>query len=486
MRLPAAFVLATSLALPTFAAPAADLPYEELARTFLSELGAGDTADASTIDFDAFLQEQFVHGSFGIYDIYFPKNAAADDKSLEKLQEVVLALLDSQGVWLDWLEPASGKQKTTRKDLKTIHAWVKGWKAKSMVRKAEGDERELFAMLEASDKIKEAAGRLAASMANGEALGLSREGAQREPLILIPTRKQFVEFAMFCGLAFPADQGGFWHDGTINWTNFYAKNYKVLALEYAAPAQKNGGYAEGMSMDYRSPTGMAQQVVQLAANSMLDNYFGTAVPPSLVGSLSLNLVLAQFGECDTRADGDLRSRRKEAREVFVPGGQSEGGQLAPDLADSRWRVNRGAGFFVSPLRRAQKGGAGSAKGKDKFRHFELMLDDESGRATVSGPYLGSAAASTKAPPKDFYTDHMEFLRAYRACFVSWLQTSSIGSEKKSAKAFATLLQKLAASTDPEELESLFAEAFDGAPLSSTDLDKSDLEGRFLAWLGKQK
>jgi len=483
MRLPTTLALFVSLCVPAFAAPA-EVPYEQLAKRFINNIGAAGTAD--TIEFDAMLQEHFLHGSLGIYDVFLPANITSDDDSLEKFQTAVLALLDSQETWLEWLAPASGKQKAALKDWKIVRGWVKGWKAKALKSGSKDGERDLLTVLDASEKICEASARFSAFMASGEALGLSRESGQQEALILIPKRDQFVEFAAFCGLAFPADQGNFWHAGAVNWTNFDIKNYKVLALEYAAPVQKADGYSAGMSMDYRSPTGMAQQIVQLATNSMFDNYFGATVPPSLVGSLSLNLVLSQFGECDTRADGDLRSRRKSAREVFVPGGQKKGGQLAANLADSRWRIDRGVGHFIAPLKRAQKGGAESLKGKDKLRYFELMVDDESKRTTISGPYLGSAAADAENPPDEFYSDHVEFLRAYRACFVWWLQTTSIGSEKKSGKAFANLLCDLAASTDPMELETLFGRAYDGAPLSTPELKKDDLEGRFLAWLGKQK
>ena len=82
------------------------------------------------------------------------------------------------------------------------------------------------------------------------------------------------------------------------------------------------------------PTGMQQQIAQLAGNAMIDNLFGDKIPPSLAGALSVNLVIDVYGECNTRVDGDLRARRMAAREFFVPGGASEGGVLPPNLADS--------------------------------------------------------------------------------------------------------------------------------------------------------
>ena len=59
--------------------------------------------------------------------------------------------------------------------------------------------------------------------------------------------------------------------------------------------------------------------------------------------------------------------------------------------------------------------------------------------------------------------------------------------KSSGKSFATLLHDLAGEQNEEgDLAGAIARIYDGHGLSSEELGKKDLEGRFLRWLGKQR
>jgi hypothetical protein len=87
---------------------------------------------------------------------------------------------------------------------------------------------------------------------------------------------------------------------------------------------------------------------------------------------------------------------------------------------------------------------------------------------------------------NFFGDHLEFLRSYSACFVHWMQTDAEGSSKKSQRAFAQFLMELAAPPAGADVEAIIGAVYEGAPLSDAELTKDGLEGRFLAWLARQK
>jgi len=294
--------------------------------------------------------------------------------------------------------------------------------------------------------------------------------------VLLSDRVRMVQLCALGGWIHPQLRGVFWQPSIATWTHFYIDDVKFLAMRCANPRQP-GDYASSVRMDVRSATGLEQQIVQLATNSMLDNYFGDAISPTLAGGLALNLVIDLYGECNTRADGDLSIRRSAAREVFVPGGNPEGGILPPSSADSRWRSEKGADHFVAALKRAMPKRRGPAL---------FLLEDERGRrgAEVHAPFLGTVAAAS--PVEEGYRgDQLEFLRSYRSCFLDWLQKQGGGSSKKrSASAFAALLRGLALGSS-ETLEDTLSRVY-GVPLSSESPGRDDLEGQFLTWLRKQR
>jgi len=322
-------------------------------------------------------------------------------------------------------------------------------------------------------------------MRRGTALGLERGDGSREAVILIPERGRFVEAIAFAGWLREDLQSNFWQDDIHTWTNFYLEKYKVLAMAFASPGGSAKDYGASMDMSARTPTGLEQQIVQLAMNSLIDNYFGSKVPPTFAGGLSINLVVDLFEECNTRADGDLSERRTEAVEVFVPGGNPGGGFLGTISADSPWRDGHGSDRFVRVLRNSQKSGAGEMKKKDKLRYFELRDSAGHEKQILAAPFLGSAAGDREELPEAFAGDQLEFLRAYRCAFLWWLQNESLGKAKKSRAAFADFLKRLAQLESAADIEGVFGESFEGNDLSSAELDrKDDLEGRFLYWLSK--
>lgn len=310
-------------------------------------------------------------------------------------------------------------------------------------------------------------------------------------MILYPSRERYVEVIALAGWARPEARASMWSPNVYTWTNFYVNDWRFLAMAFSPANPTDSTYKQSNAMENRIPTGLEQQICQLAGVGLLDNYFGGRIPPGVAGGLSLNLVVDIFGECNTRVDGDLRERRKEAREMFVPGGQSEGGVLPPDLADSRWRDTHGKDHFIGVLKNAQKEGrdkVNKREAKDKVRYFLLRADDEVTSAVLEGPILGRQGNQLAKIGKEFYGDRLEFARCYSSCFLYWLREKGGGKKPVESQAqFSGLLRALATTdglqaggiveADPSEtFEKIFAEHY-GMPLSDPSLDaKSSLEG----------
>jgi hypothetical protein len=471
--------LALTLAGPATAQQA--IPFERLAKSALERMAPGDS-NPETLDLERAFRGSCLYVRLGLYEVYLSRRSAEDPTHSDEFARVMQTVLDIQAAWLGWLEPVE-EFRQAEKDLKTLRKWaasVRGGQLSALAKKG-GDE--VYAGLKAKGSVVEAAERFAAFMGTGQALGLARED-QAEPLVLAGDRTEFLELLSFCGWLYPYLQEIYWQDDVGSWTNCYVDRYKFISMQFASPFG-SAHWGAGTPMDANAEDGLAQQVTQLAANSLIDSYFAARIPPSLAGALSVNLTIDVFGTCDTRVDGDLTSRRTEAFEMFVPGGASEGGWLPARAADSRWREHQGSDHFVAVLKAAQKNGAEEmARAKGKLQHFELENDAGNKRRTVSGPFLGSPAEDLVEPPQQYQGDYKEFLRSYRSCFVHWLRDESQGKEKASRVAFARWLMHLGSEQDMS-LEQSLEEVF-GAPLSHTDLDQKVLEGSFLTWLKKAK
>ena len=462
------------------------LDHEALAVRFAEWLGY-ESPSADDLDFESVLAESFVRFDLGLYEVFAPVPSLSDAGKFELTRRALRALVQSQEQWAAWIEPASSADvKALGKDLSALDGWLKSIKPAKFAEGLAGGARVGLDVASAKDNVREASARAAQSMRSGAPLELGREKLSTEPVVLIPERGRFVEAIAFAGWVRSDLESSFWLDDIHTWTNFYLEQYKVLAMQYASPGGSPQQYEASMDMSSRTATGLEQQIVQLSTNSLIDNYYGAKIPPTLAGGLAINLVVDLFGECNTRADGDLSERRTEAVEVFIPGGNPTGGFLGTQMADSRWRTNQGADRFARVLRGSQKDGAGEVrKGKDKLRYFEIQNEAGSEKKILEAPFLGSAAKARELPAS-FTGDELEFLRAYRCAFVWWLQNESLGG-KKSKQAFARFLIDAAQIEDASAVEPLLATVFDDTPLSTPELDrKGELEGRFLYWLSKKK
>jgi hypothetical protein len=487
MRILTTFLALAAFAVPiaprAFAAtagndtPKATLPYEQIAKEFAKDNGL-DASKPEGLTYDDMLSKAFVRLDVGAFDVRFPR--ADLDKRGENLRASVQAVLGAQEKWLDWLAPAGGDQKSLRDDLKVLESWVKAWKMPALAKAKEVPEADLAKNLAAPDNVVAASKRLFDALCRGAAFGAPRDTAEPVRLVFTPTRKEFAGFVYFFGWINSDQRGLFWLDSVPDWTQCFVINDQVIALEYAGAGRKPDDYTTG------SPMGeiLAQQVAQLSMNSLLAAHYAEKVPGPFLGGLSMNLVIDEYGEVRTRIDGDTRSKVTNARSVFVAGGQSEGGQLGKNSAETKWREGGGKDHFLGTLHAAQVEGGKLAKDpKEKFTTFSIRSDSGGDKWAAVAPFLG---ADAKAPAADFVGDYAEFFRAYKSAFIFWLQTKSQATEKASREKFAALLQKLADPKLTTDFESAFKDVYGGATLTGPGADKETLEGKFLVWLTRQK
>ncbi len=426
----------------------------------------------------AFLDEHFIKIPTGAYDLYVSHIGLGDEEEIERTLKIAETLLDGMAVWLDWLPPEKAQKKAIEKDLATAKKWLKRFKPRTLAKAIEDGQRgDALVMFEAKDDVREAFQRLTAYFATGKMVGLEKE-TSAIPIVLCTTRAEFLEMLSFAGWAEPTQEKVFWAQGNEAWTHFYMEDVRFYSLRHP-----DGGSLDNVKV----ANGTQQQVLQLATGALIEAWYGERMAIAMTAGISLNLVVEVFGECNTRIDGDLRARKTEAFEVFVPGGLSEGGVLPAMPADTRWREFQGKHHFTSHLSRAQKDGKDDMKREGGGNtHFRLLGDNQGQTMVVSAPFLGSSAVERDKPGTVFEPDWLEFVRAYRACFLHWLRTEGAGKEKESAAAYARLFQGLSGAKTVDEIEAVWASVYEVTGLSSPEVGKDTLEGAFLIWLSKQK
>ena len=453
---------------------APQVPFEKAAQEFLGSHGyAGKQPE--DLEFDAVLEKHFVAAHLGLFDVRFPVEDL--EKHAGQLTKCATALLNAQEHLCDWLTPAGADQKALREDLKSVQKWVAGLREAQLARAKDCGGKDWMELLGCPDATKAAQKRLAEALGSGALFGAKRESPEMVRLLLEPTRKGFVELVCFAGWQSEADRGLYWVDGITNWMSATVRTDQVIALEYSVAGAPPSDYGQGSPMD----ASMAEQVVQLASNAVFERFYAERAPSAFVQGLSMNLVIELFGEVNTRVDGDTRGRQTQKREVFVPGGASEGGRLGKNSADTRWRELQGADHFLKILKQSQKEGADADKrAKNRLACFGVRDDKGADVRAVVAPFFG-AACGDKQVPESHQGDFAECLRAYKCAFLYWMQTQAGGADKKSREKFAQFLCKLA-DASATDFEAVFAQVYEGTVLSNAECDKNSLEGRFIAWL----
>jgi len=477
-----------------------------MAAAFLEGMGRNPEAPAQLAAPDSILADRFLKTSVGLFDVWIPTADLEDAETARDYRDSCAALCRAQAEWLEWLGHGARAGDDLREDLEELEEWIEGWDERELGAAVSGasestEPRSAMDVLEAKDNLRELSAELAiglrgSSLLTGEAseggaldadvteaaASATSEELSAVDLVLVPQRKDFVEFIAYAGWYRPTARGSFWHAGIRTWCYFTLDDLRIIALEYADPAARADDYELAMSMKAKTPTGIEQQVVHLGLQDLIACQHGDALPPSLASGLALNLVAELFGGCHTRIDGDTSARTTQAREVFVRGGRPEGGILPPNSAESRWRANHGKDHFKPILRQVQKAGAESDRGNGKYNAFQLVDEKGSARYVTQAPFLGPSAAEEEVVPDRVYGDYLEFTRAYRSAFLYWLQHHGQRSKKKAASCFAELLTRI---SEPEASVTAIVEELYDKPLSDPEASSKCLEGEFLRWLAKR-
>ncbi|MBK9387074.1 MAG: hypothetical protein IPN34_19845 [Planctomycetes bacterium] len=480
LSFPAALaLLSPALIVPSVFAQA-KIPHERLAQEFVDAHGHTGKSPGSVPPADL-LASGFARVELGAFELFYPRAFLSEAPRAELLRRLVHGLVDLQALVDVLLAPEeSAEAKARAKEVEVLAKWIDGWKPKDLA--AASASAELASTLPAKDPQR-AAWKLCddAWQAPG---GKSRARIQ---IAFSPTRAHFVSFASWVGTTNDGYKASYWSDAIALWGEFQvetAGDLLVLPLEYASP-KKDASYAEGFDMNAKSPTGMLQQVVERAASRLVERRFGRGVNPLFRDGLAQNLVIALYGENNARSGGSGKSKSTEEYGSFIPGGNSAGGLLPTLSADNRFRENLGRDHFVRVLRMAQKRGAKEdTSGRPTSQAFVLHGTDDQDHQVVHAPFLGKGPGEPQAIPARFNDDYLEFLRAYRSCFLHWLLHVAGGNKKYAPVRFAELLRGLDTEGDAKGWEQVLQQVY-GAPLRVEDPKGDSLEFRFLAWLEKQ-
>lgn len=485
---PLTIAIAAALAALSFAAgapPAPVLDFEALAKNSLEAFGRPDAKPAD-VTVQGLVEEKFAWVRIGALRVYCPTPELRETEHAKDFKRSATAVLQAQRKWVEWLISKDRLKKAAPplKEFETLEAWIGQWSLQGLDKVDKAESRDLLVVLAAPEDVVKASEKVATYCTAGHALGIDSSEAIPANLVLVPSRKSFVELVALVGWLRPELKDIFWAQNLASWTEALVDDWRLICLKYAAFGGPMDEYEREMRMDEREKTGMEQFVAERSFFALQYQAFGDRVPPVLGSGMAMSLVIDLYGEDNTRSEGDLRGRSKPPREVFVPGGQSEGGQLPPNNADSHWRDKKGSDHFIEQLKESQQNGYSELKDRKKKNHvFRILGQEEMGTTVVEAPFLGLVTRNKALPADKFLGDYLEFFRAYKVGFLHWLRTASDKDKKALDKRFADLLCGIQTMAGPDDFDAL-AEKIYGVPLSSEDHEADTLENRFLAWLAK--
>jgi hypothetical protein len=446
-----------------------DSLYDELAGRWLARHGANEATAWREL-----VAQHFVHLSLGAFELHMPAEAFEDGATLGDTRAALEAVVALQHAWGAW---AAGEDPGARKP-DVLDKWLAGWSAKTFGKDV-APGTDLAAHAGTPAEVRAALDAFEQAMRHG-GLGLTRELAG-VPLVVFPKRGDFVEFTCVAGSLDATLRPSAFHESLTTWLEYSPYEVRFLALEYGGQG-KGIDYRQGTSVGDRNPAALGELVTQVATRALLANAYGATLDPALQSGLANALVIALYGELDTRIDGDVKARSSQGRSIFVPGGNPDGGVLPPTSAENRWRGTKGKDHFLGVLAQVQKQAGKKGKGRaEKLASFELA-SDAGAKQIVSAPFLGSGGTK---PEHAVWADYLELVRCYGVGFLHWMREH--GAARDSHAKFGEFLRGLEGLKSPEELPNLFREVY-SQPLSASSLsglfEEATLEGRFLTWLAK--
>jgi len=472
-----------------------EIPFDELARTFREQRCEG--TGACTVA--EVLERKFVKVQLGAFEVFYPTEFLAQREAPEDLVDVAVGLLDFQRVWIEWLMAGAETATPVLADLAALRAWVDAWPGRKLAKLGkEGGHRDLADFCEASAELRAADARLLAYL-RSEASGLPFPADRRVPLILSPTRLDFMQWVAFAGQLLDDKRRELYSYGVDQWTQFWTDWTLVAAMEYASWDGFDPKFLGGKSMKSIQPTGIVEQVTLQAGMAFLKHCV-TRDLDHHDNALVMNIILEFVGTINTiDGEGQLKDSGAQTQPYsrFVPGGNPNGGTLPPRSAQgqnvvvsSGYRKGNGKDHFYGALHKGQREGAKDAikekvaRYKDSLAHF--LLKAEAGKCVVTAPFFGAAAALQQYPAQEYLTEYGELFRAYKSAFHHWLRTAGDpSSPEASAAKFRQLMQQLDDLSDGRNFEQLAQEVY-GVPLSAANGETDSLEWRFLAFIEQVK
>ena len=352
MPTPLVSALALFVAPTLFAQEKPQLDHQKIGKDFATHL-AIDTSRPEDVTLEGVFAGHFVHADLGAFRVQWPISQLPSRS--KELKECALALVKCQDTWLDWVQLKASDQKAIRSDLNAVQKWVQGWSVQVLAKGRGG--QDVAQIVPPQPAAAEAYKRFNDALQRLTPVGPGREQPSQVKLVFAPTRQEFTEFVYFAGWILPDSRAGLWLDSVPDWTQCFVRDMQVIALQYTINGRPPQDYTSGSWMNERDPDVMQQQVTQLAMNALFLEHYGDRVPGAFVSGLSMNLVVDTYGVVNTRVDGDTRSKETSKREVFIPGGASDGGIPVEELGrDALAREPRFGPLPADPAPRAGRGG----------------------------------------------------------------------------------------------------------------------------------
>ena len=349
-----------------------DIDFEALGQAFREAHCPEGNAEC---DLEEALAASFAHMVVGTFEVHFPIERLSDKGKAKDFSAAVLALLDLQEKWIEWLAGDTDGAAAAKVDIATVREWVSDWKA-SQLGQLTADNADIYDFLEAPQDVRDAAERLNVYLHDEEELGLVIPDEDlNAQVMLCPDRLSFMQAVGFAGLTSDTERDQYWHGGVHEWTQIWTGWTFTLALEYAPWGGIDKSFKQGLDMNKFEKTGLEEHVIQRCTMALF-RYCRPGYDPGHLGTATaLAMAIEICGQVKT-IDGvgarGTSGATTQAYERFVPGGNPQGGVLpaipaAPFnvMTENHWRRGGGKDYFSAPLKKGQKEGAKKIKKYDK-------------------------------------------------------------------------------------------------------------------------
>ncbi len=336
-------LLGASRDLPTLGEP---LDYVQAGKDLLTRHGL----NADTIAPDAYQQVlslACVNVPLGPVALYVPKdgfraegergkNYPAATETLRLAIPAVLRAIVQIGRWSGSAEGLA----LSEKDLRDLVGMIEV--AKGFDPDAASDPGSLAPLLGKDvDKREQALLDKVAALFSSEILAPQTEGAgaPKIPILVLPTRKEMVEYLCLAGVVDPAVAVVFHQPGITGWIHSYYGALNPLGRVHLL-CLAEGSTGEGTLEHWAEGSGGLD--AELARHTLTYDVIvawvgarGASVPNWLALGLGFEGVLAQYGVMAGRLGADSVGDVTPPRMAFVPGGQASGGTFPPNYSALR-------------------------------------------------------------------------------------------------------------------------------------------------------